>query len=119
IERAMVRLVVEATAEVNFGADAARHYDELVRPALPVNAYLGTRSTHPFAGLPEALPLLPENRAFWRSMRALDAALLRLIEQRRGTEDQGDMLSALLLIGGPEDPGLSDWQVRDAPISLY
>src|SRR5262249_8821849 len=114
IERAMVRLVVEAMAEVNFGEDAARHYDELVRPALPVNAYLGTRSTHPFAGLPEALPLLPENRAFWRAMRALDAALLRLIERRRGTEDRGDMLSALLQLDG-----LGDLQVRDELISLY
>jgi cytochrome P450 len=119
IERAMLRLVVEAIAEVLFGDDAARHREELVHPALPVNAYLGTRSTHPFAGVPEAIPLLPDNRAFWRAMRALDRGLVRLIQRRRDTADRGDLLSALLIAGAEDGGGMSDRQVRDEVIALY
>jgi cytochrome P450 len=121
MERAMVRLVVETMADILFGEDAVTRRDELVRPALPVNAYLGTRSTHPFAGLAEALPVLPENRAFWRSMHALDDGLLRLIEERRAAGgDRGDLLSALILARDPDGgPVMTDRQVRDEVISLY
>ncbi|HEY8744456.1 MAG TPA: cytochrome P450, partial [Chloroflexota bacterium] len=121
IEREMVRLSVFVAADLLFGADARLHAQELVAPALPVNVYLGTRSTNPLSAVREVLPALPSNREFWRAMRRLDAALLALIRERRmQPAANGDLLSTLLQVRDPRDgSGLSDAQVRDEVLSMY
>ena len=121
IEQEMVRLSVLVSAELLFGRDATTYAPDLVAPALPVNAYLGTRSTNPVSGAAEVLPVLPGNRSFWQALTRLDGALLSLIRERRSRPAEApDLVGALLAVRDTRDgQGLSDAQVRDEALALY
>jgi cytochrome P450 len=115
LEPQMERLVVYISAEILFGDAIHSDWAGLVTPALPVNEYLGTRSTNPLSALPEVLQLHSDDRHFWRHMHRLEHGIEREIHRRRRApgEPHDDFLSTLL-----HSP-MSDRQVRDEAIANY
>jgi len=115
LEPQMERLVVYISAEILFGDAIHSDWEGLVTPALPVNEYLGTRSTNPLSALPEALPIRAYDRQFWRNMRRLEHGIEREIRMRRSASpvDRNDLLSTLM-----RTP-MSDDLVRDEVIANY
>lgn len=103
----------------NWDIDSAAAAD--IRKALDDAVSLFTRVSVPFAELLLRLPL-PSNRRFFRARAHLDAAIYRLIdERRRDGRDRGDLLSMLLLAHDSEGDGggMTDRQVRDEALTLF
>jgi cytochrome P450 len=115
IEAQMEQLVVYISAEILFGDAIHSDWEGLVTPALPVNEYLGTRSTNPLSAIPEVLPVRSENRHFWRAMTRLEHGIEREVRMRRAEPgpQRVDFLSTLLRAE------MSDQQVRDEAIANY
>jgi cytochrome P450 len=115
IEAQMERLVVYISAEILFGEAIHSNWANLVAPALPVNEYLGTRSTNPLSAIAEVLPIRAYDRHFWSSMRRLEHAIEREIRMRRSAPggERNDLLSTLM------DAPMSDDLVRDEAIANY
>jgi cytochrome P450 len=115
LEAQMERLIVYISAEILFGDAIHSDWQGLVDSALPVNEYLGTRSTNPLAAIAEALPLRAENRRFWRSMTRLEHGIEREVRMRRAdpSAEHDDFLSTLLQLP------MSDHQARDEAIANY
>lgn len=65
--------------------------------------------------------LLPLHQLLKRGTRVLDAAVTRIIAERRADgEDKGDLLSMLLLAQDEEDGGgMTDEQVRDETVTIF
>jgi cytochrome P450 len=75
----------------------------------------------PFSGLLERLPI-PGILQFYQSRDRLDATVYRIINGRRERgEDQGDLLSMLLLAQDEEGDGgsMTDLQVRDEVMTIF
>jgi len=115
LEGEMERLVVYISAEILFGDAIHSDWEGLVEPAVPVNEYLGTRSTNPLSAISEALPVRAENRSFWRAMTRLEHGIEREMRTRRAAPGvaHDDFLSTLM------DAPMSDRQVRDEAIANY
>src|SRR4030081_2029002 len=115
LEPQLERLMVYVSAEILFGDAIHSDWTGLVDPALPVNEYLGTRSTNPVAAIAEALPVLAENRHFWRSMTRLEHGIEREVRRRRAKPGaEGDDFLSILL-----QAPMSDRQARDEAIANY
>src|SRR5262249_4097410 len=95
LEAPLERAVVYTSAEIVFGDSAKLDWEELVEPAVPVNEYLGTRSTNPLTAVQEALRLGRDDRAFWSALRRLEQGIDREIRRRRRADTSGrnDFLS--------------------------
>ncbi len=117
LEAQMEQLVVYISTEILFGEAIHHQLDGLLSPSLTVNEYLGTRSTNPLSALAEALPLLADNRSFWRAMRRLEDGIDRVVAERRAgrsaaaDDDETDFLSELMHVP------MSDRQVRDEAVA--
>jgi cytochrome P450 len=111
----MERLAVYISAEILFGDAIHSDWEGLVTPAVPVNEYLGTRSTNPLSALAEVVPVRAYDRQFWRSMRRLEHGIEREIRMRRSAprEDRNDLLSVLMNALATDD------QIRDQAIANY
>jgi cytochrome P450 len=128
LEGQLERLVVYISAEILFGDAIRSGWKDLVQPAVPVNEYLGTRSTNPLSAIPEALPLRSDNRRFWRALRRLERGIDRLIRERRAMAgraehapgaDGGDFLSHLLRARDASGQAMGQRQIRDEVIANY
>jgi len=77
------------------------------------------RLTHPLV-LPEWVPT-PTNRLRQQSARLLDETINEIIQSRRQTgEDNGDLLSMLLMAADEDDGGqMNNKQVRDEAMTLF
>lgn len=106
----MNRVTMSIVAKTLFGAEVDAEAGDIGR-ALSTTLALLVRSTLP----PDEAEEFEEARAL------LNAAVLRLIEQRRATrEDRGDLLSMLLLAQDESDGrGMSDAQILDEALTIF
>jgi cytochrome P450 len=119
IQPAMLEVALATLAGLLCGAGVWQNQPELA--ALnAVGDYVARRSTYPWGVIPEYVPLLPDNRRFWRALAVVRTALrLRIAERRVSGDDRGDVL-ALLLGARAADTGreLTDAQALDNAITI-
>jgi cytochrome P450 len=121
LEAHLERAVVYTSAEIVFGESAKLDWEELVEPAVPVNEYLGTRSTNPLTAVREALRLGRDDRVFWSALRRLEHGIDREIRRRRRADTSGrnDFLSVILEARDKDGDRMTDQQARDEAIANY
>lgn len=100
-----------------FGANLDRSVEE-ISAALETLMGLVERTRSPL----QQLPWSRSAREYDRARAKLDAVVLGLISARRasGEQDQGDLLSVLLLARDEEtgEPGMTDTQIRDEVMTI-
>jgi len=121
ISQEMMRLTLAIVGKTLFDADVEAEAQE-IGAALTVVMDLFDALLMPFSELLEKLPL-PQNKRFQKARERLDATIYRIINERRQSrEDQGDLLSMLLLAQDEEDQsggGMTDEQVRDEAMTIF
>ena len=118
IDRAMMRLTLGIVGKALFDTDVGGEADMFGRALTVAMHDMAHRMWSPLA-IPRHWPT-PGNRRTERAVRHLDAAVYRLIAERRaGGVDRGDLLSLLLLAEGEEgEGGMTDAQARDEAMTL-
>ncbi len=113
----MKRLTLRIIGRSLFGTTFEGHRDEIREAMTALRKGFHHRSRS-LVTLPLWVPT-PFHRKLHRAMDTLEAMAHRLIEERRGSEDEHeDLLSHLLLAEGDDGEPLSDEQVRDEIINL-
>ena len=114
----MMPLTLKVVGEALFNADVSGDADAVGRALSIALEHVNYRSYQIFA-LPERFPT-PRNRRFVRARQTLDQVVLKLIEERRRSdEDMGDLLSMLLMARDEETgEGMTDAQLRDEVMTI-
>lgn len=115
----MLHLTLAIVGKTLFRAEVAGEAGEIGDALTEVFALFHTLML-PMADLLEKLPI-PSVRRFARARARLDVTIYRLIEQHRASgEDQGDLLSMLLMAQDEEDGSqMTDLQVRDEALTIF
>jgi len=119
ISHEMTRVTLAIVAKTLFDAEVEGD-TATISDALTEGQNIAVRQIRLGIPFPEWLPL-PINRRQRRVRAELDAVILRMIRQRRTSqEDRGDLLSMLLLAQDEADgTGMTDEQVRDEVATLF
>lgn len=119
VEKEMTRLTLKIVGKTLFNADVENEAHE-VGEAMNQLMALFNFMMLPFADYLRKLPFGPA-RTTRRSQENLDRVIYGIINKRRQSEeDEGDLLSMLLLSQDEEDgKGMSDKQVRDEALTLF
>ncbi|HYP29666.1 MAG TPA: cytochrome P450 [Blastocatellia bacterium] len=116
----MMRLTLAIVAKTLFGADVEEEAAEIGEALTEVLKMFETFSS-PLTEILDKLPT-PSNKRVRLARERLDETIYRIIEERRESpEDQGDLLSMLLLAQDAEGDGggMSDEQLRDEVMTLF
>ena len=115
----LTRVTLKIIAKTMLGLDLDREGDTVAKHLPPALQVLLTKITSPLA-TPLWLPTA-SNRIFNRSVSALDALVLGLIETRRAAPDKGgDLLGELLQVQDEETgQGLSDQEIRNEMLTFF
>ncbi len=119
VEKEMTQLTLQIVGKTLFNADVeddAREVGEAMNQLMALFNFMML----PFADFLRRLPFGPA-RTTRRSQENLDRVIYGIINKRRQSEqDEGDLLSMLLLAQDEEDgSGMSDKQVRDEALTLF
>lgn len=120
-ERLATELTMDIITRTMFGAGLDAGERAELREAVHVLNDVALREMTAAVTLPDWLPL-PGKGAKRRAMRALDAAVRKMIRARRaGGADAGDLLSMLLLAVDAEGDGkgLTDEEARDQCVNIF
>ncbi|MEO7539959.1 MAG: cytochrome P450, partial [Pyrinomonadaceae bacterium] len=119
IDREMMHLTLQIVGKTLFNADVTDDADRIGQ-AMTTVVGLFNFLMLPFSEWLEKLPL-PHSIRFNRARRTLDEIIYGIINERRDSgEDNGDLLSMLLLAQDEDDGGtMSDEQVRDEALTLF
>lgn len=116
----MMRLTLSVVGKTLFDAEVEKEADEIGSALTQLVEQFPTL-INPLYDIIRRLPL-PQVRRFNRALARLDQTIYRIIEERRGRdEDRGDLLSMLLIAQDTEGDGggMSDQQLRDEVITLF
>jgi len=118
IAEEMMRLTMVISGKTFFGSEVDSVSEEVGKQmAVIEESYF--RRLMPYSELLDGLPL-PSNRRLNRAIKRLDEIMHTIIEEhRKNGEDQGDLLSTLLMAHDEEGSGMSDKQLRDETVSLF
>lgn len=118
IEREMAHLTMQIVAKTLFNYDGGAN-DQLSEAVRTVLRNVDIRFAR-LAQLPQWLPT-PKNREFRQAIAYLDQFIQQMIEERRRSqEDNGDLLSMLIMAHDDEtNMRMSDQQLRDEAITIY
>jgi cytochrome P450 len=119
IAREMMRLSLRIVGKILFDTDLEAEAKDLCE-ALETLMHASPRLVLPGAQLLLKLPL-PRSRRLQNALQCLDAAIYRIIRQRRADgSDHGDMLSLLLRARDEagDGGGLNDTQLRDHTLTI-
>jgi cytochrome P450 len=120
LEDEMTQLSLEVITRTLFGVELAGEAARLAEVTEVLRETIMREFVTLFP-LPDWLPLPHKRRLRW-AIRTLDGFIRNVIRQRRATrEDQGDLLSMLLLAVDEEGDGrgMSDEQARDEAMTLF
>ena len=119
VDKEMMRLTLQIVAKTLFGANVDDETDE-VGEAMTSLINMFNFLVLPFSELLEKLPL-PQTKRLHRSRETLDRVIYSIIDERRKSgEDNGDLLSMLLLAQDEDDgEAMTDKQVRDEALTLF
>ncbi len=116
VDRAMLALSLEIVGETFFSTDLSETAPQLVAAVITALDHVIARSRNPFS--PPIWVPIPAHRAFKEAVRQLDAAVARLIADRRSGRPRADLLQMLLDArdedGRPMEPRL----LRDELVTL-
>lgn len=119
VHEEMTRLTLAIVGKTLFDTDVEEREAERVGTSLTLALEMFERTTLPFHGLIERVPL-PSNRRFERAREDLDAVVYGLIREHRARGDRGDLLSLLLSARNEAGGGgMSDEQVRDEAMTIF
>jgi cytochrome P450 len=116
----MMRLTLAIVANTLFSADVEGEATE-IGDALSTTFAAFNLGVLPFSELLETLPL-PYMKRFNAARARLDETIYRIVnERRRSREDNGDLLSMLLLAQDTEGDGggMTDLQLRDEAMTIF
>jgi len=113
----MMRLTLDIAARTMFGAEVAGEA-EMVGRALTLAMEYAIDSVTALVPVPLAVPT-PRNVRLRRLLGRLDRLVYRIIDQRAGREDAGDILSMLLAASDDDGTGMDRTQVRDEVVTLF
>ncbi|MEP7356477.1 MAG: cytochrome P450 [Anaerolineales bacterium] len=118
INHDMMRLTLSIVAKTLFNADiekSARQIGEALTVLLEVT---NARIQSPIQIFPEWIPTA-SNRKAKEAVRVLDEIVMGIINERRAAgDDQGDLLSMLMLATDEDGRGMTDRQLRDEAVTL-
>jgi cytochrome P450 len=118
INRDMMRLTLNVVSKTLFNAEMDKNAAQ-VNEALTMVLHAIDDTIKSPLFLPQWLPL-PHNLRMKKATRTLDAIINHMIEERRKTnEDNGDLLSMLLLSEDENGERMTDTQVRDEAVTLF
>ena len=109
-------LTLEIVAKALFDVDIRESGDDVGRALEAVMAH-GRRRSGRLVDVPDWVPT-PGNVEYLRASRALDSVVDGIIEERRGTDDAGDVVSMLMRTETPDGTRLSDEAIRDEVMTL-
>lgn len=112
----MMQLTLEIVANALFDVDIRDAEGDVGRALETVMAH-SRRQSGRIIDVPDWVPL-PGNIEYLRASRALDNVVDDIIEERRGTEDTGDVVSMLLRAEDETGSGMTDDQIRDEVMTL-
>lgn len=112
----MMKLTLEIVAKALFDVDL-RSAESAVGRALETIMAGTRRRTSRIVDIPDWVPT-PTNRALEQAERTLDTIVADIIDERRGADDAGDVVSSLLRAEGPNGERMTDRQIRDEVMTL-
>lgn len=115
----MMHLTLEIAGKTLFSIDLTGEADTVGQAFSLANTYIGGMTSKPFGTLRMRLPGAA-NRRFRAAVRTLDEVVQKIItERRRHNEDNGDLLSMLMLTRDEETgETMNDRQLRDEVMTL-
>jgi len=119
VGREMNRMTLAIAAETLFGARVEGEADDIGR-ALTDALGLFKRLSNPIGPLLDHIPV-PATVRFRRARERLDSTILRIIADRRGGGERGDLLGMLLAARDVEGDGggMTDEQLRDETLTIF
>jgi cytochrome P450 len=118
INRDMMRLTLSVVAKTLFNADIDQDANRIGDALTDILEVTTERIQSPIQVVPDWIPT-ESNKRRKRAVRDLDAIVLGLIAQRRASgDDQGDLLSMLMLARDDAGQGMTDQQLRDEAVTI-
>src|SRR5438093_2313755 len=118
IHKDMMRLTLEIVAKTLFDADVSGATDNVGRVLAQIAEPFSHQATLKWI-LDNRLPT-PAHRRFNRLVREIDEIVYRIVAERRASgNDQGDLLSVLLLSQDVDGSHMTDQQLREDVLTLF
>jgi cytochrome P450 len=118
LNRDMTRLTLSIVAKTLFNADIEKDANRIGNALTDILEVTTKRIQSPIQVIPDWIPT-EGNKRRKAAVRELDAIVLGMIEQRRAAnEDQGDLLSMLMLARDDAGQGMTDQQLRDEAVTI-
>jgi len=118
INRSMMRVTLYIVAKALFNSDVTADAKR-VGKALDTLMHMDAVFLNPLGPLIAKLPL-PINALRKKMVAEIDEVIYRMIEERRASGDQGDLMSMLLAARDEDDgTGMTDLQLRDEAVTLF
>jgi cytochrome P450 len=118
LNRDMARLTLSIVAKTLFNADIEKDANRIGNALTDILEVTTKRIQSPIQVIPDWIPT-EGNKRRKAAVRELDTIVLGMIEQRRAAnEDQGDLLSMLMLARDDTDQGMTDRQLRDEAVTI-
>ena len=113
VDQEMMRATLEIVGKALFNVDVSRDAERVGGALTVIQENMGG-----FSVIPAWVPTVQKFRVN-RAVRALDDVVYGIIASRReGGEDNGDLLSMLLMARDDDGNGMTDEQVRDETVTL-
>ena len=118
INRDMMRLTLGIVAKTLFNADIDKDANRIGEALTVILEVTTARVQSPIQVIPEWIPT-PGNRKRKAAVEELDRIVMSIIDERRAaSDDQGDLLSMLMLARDDEGGGMTDRQLRDEAVTI-
>jgi cytochrome P450 len=118
LDHDMMRLTLSIVAKTLFDADIEKSANQVGEALTVLLEVTNRRIQSPIQVIPEWLPTAG-NRQRREAVRALDAIVMGMINERRASgQDRGDLLSMLMLARDDDGHGMTDQQLRDEAVTL-
>ena len=118
INRDMMRLTLGIVAKTLFNADIDKDANRIGEALTVILEVTTARVQSPIQVIPEWIPT-PGNRKRKAAVEELDRIVMGIIDERRAaSDDQGDLLSMLMLARDDEGGGMTDRQLRDEAVTI-
>lgn len=118
INHDMMRLTLSIVAKTLFNADIEKESNRVGDALTVLLEVTNDRIQSPIQVIPEWIPTAG-NRKRKAAVRAIDEIVMGIINERRtSAEDQGDLLSMLMMATDEDGNGMTDRQLRDEAVTL-
>ncbi|ADB15475.1 cytochrome P450 [Pirellula staleyi DSM 6068] len=119
IHRAMMQLTMAIAGKTLLDVEVGERFDEISTCLDDITRDFRRRFAFPIP-IPHWVPT-PGNYRLWRAIGKLDAAIFRMIDERRAGAARGEDFLSLLIDARDEEngQGMSDRQLRDEVVTMF